>query len=218
LILGWGVEAARVRVIYSGVPPDRTCSESRDQARERLGWGREERCLLAVARLTAWKGVDLLIEAASRVPRVRLVVAGDGPARSALAAQAAARRAPVEFLGTVPRERIAVHLRATDYVVVYSGYEGLSHTILEALHTGTPIIASDRGGNPEIVRDGENGLLVPYPDVEALEAAIRRAFEPGTRARLAADAARGLERFSWPAVARSIVDEVESAGDRRCGF
>ncbi len=74
-------------------------------------------------------------------------------------------------------------MKAADYVALYSGYEGLSHTLLESLRAGTPVIASDKGGNPEVVQHGINGLLVPYVDVEALTAAIARS-AASRRARL----------------------------------
>jgi glycosyltransferase involved in cell wall biosynthesis len=93
-----------------------------------------------------------------------------------------------------------VYMRAADYLAIYSGYEGLSHTILEALYAGTPVIASDRGGNPEIVRDGVNGLLVKHPDLDALVAGLCRAFEGDFQPRLAANTRYGLERFAWPAL------------------
>jgi 2-deoxystreptamine N-acetyl-D-glucosaminyltransferase/2-deoxystreptamine glucosyltransferase len=86
-------------------------------------------------------------------------------------------------------------MKATDYLALYSGYEGLSHTLLESLRAGTPIIASDKGGNPEVVRHNVNGLLVPYVDVEALSAALAAAFAPGRREALAANSQIGLERF-----------------------
>jgi glycosyltransferase involved in cell wall biosynthesis len=121
----------------------------------------------------------------------------------------------VEFLGKIPREQLALYLRAADYLVLYSGYEGLSHTILEALHAGTPVIASNRGGNPEIVRDGENGLLVPHPDLGALVVALQRAFEDDLPQRLAAGTATGLERFSWPCLVEQTVRALSEVAARR---
>jgi glycosyltransferase involved in cell wall biosynthesis len=103
----------------------------------------------------------------------------------------------VTFLGRVPREKLALYMRAADYVALYSGYEGLSHIVLESLRVGAPVIASDKGGNPEVVQHGVNGLLVPYVDVEALAAALVEAFAPGRRAALAANTHVGLERFDF---------------------
>ncbi len=198
LVLGWGVDARRIEVIPNAVRPNAAATAlTRSEARRLLGWDTGGRYLLAAARLTRWKGIELVIDAVAGLDGVRLVVAGDGPLRAALAARAAASGAPTTFCGALPRETLALHLRAADYLVVYSGYEGLSHTILEALTLGTPVIASRRGGNPEVVRDGGNGLLVAHPDAAALAAALRRAFAPGVRERLAAATATGLERFDW---------------------
>ena len=69
--------------------------------------------------------------------------------------------ARVTFLGRVPRETLAIYFRAADYTVLYSGYEGLPHVLLESLQVGTPVIASEKGGNPEVVRHDHNGLTFP---------------------------------------------------------
>src|SRR5574341_950020 len=93
----------------------------------------------------------------------------------------------VTFLGKVSRDKMPLSMRAADYLALYSGYEGLSHTLLESLRAGTPVIASDKGGNPEVIRHGENGLLVPYVNVEALATALQEAFRPGMREKLVAN-------------------------------
>jgi glycosyltransferase involved in cell wall biosynthesis len=211
LVLGWGVEPVRVRVVPSATspPPDEGLTQS--AARRRLGWRSDGRYLLAVARLVPWKGLDLVIDAVARTQGIELVAVGDGPAAASLASRARLMSAPVHFVGAVPRDALQTFFRASDYVVVYSGYEGLSHTIVEALQAGTPVIASARGGNPEIVRHDVNGLLVPHPVEAALDDALRHAFTPGVRERLAAGTSAGLEAFAWPAAARAIVHEIETA-------
>jgi 2-deoxystreptamine N-acetyl-D-glucosaminyltransferase/2-deoxystreptamine glucosyltransferase len=100
-----------------------------------------------------------------------------------------------------------LYMKAADYVAVYSGYEGLSHTLLESLRVGTPVIASDKGGNPEVVRHGVNGLLVPYVNVDALVGVVEEAFRPGVRDNLAAGGGAGLERFDF----RRMVDATAAA-------
>jgi glycogen synthase len=124
-----------------------------------------------------------------------------------LKAQAVASSAAdrIEFLGKVSHESMALYMRAADYLALYSGYEGLSHTILEALYAGTPVIASARGGNPEIVRNDENGLLVKHPDRDALITAMRCAFEGDTPSRLASGTKVGLDRFAWSGLVEHTV-------------
>lgn len=214
MVIGWGVPEDRVTVITNALSPEAVAARSAlTQAEARRALGLDDGpLLLTVARLRAWKGIGPLIRAAAAAPDVRLLVAGDGPLRPALEQIAADTGAAdrVTFLGRVPRERVAVLMRAADYTVLYSGYEGLSHTLLESLHAGTPVIASDKGGNPEVVLPDVNGLLVPYADQEALTAAVADAFRPGTRDRLAAGTSQGLARFAWERLVRDTIACLEA--------
>ena len=211
MVIGWGALPERVTVIFNALAPDAAAStRSPDDARSELGLPPGP-LLLTVARLTAWKGVDSLLRALARVPDVRLLIAGDGPEEARLRALAGSLRLGerAQFLGRVDRARLATYFRAADYTALYSGYEGLPHVLLESLLSGTPVIASDKGGNPEVVRHGENGLLVPYPDEDALVAALETAFSSDTRARLAAGTGAGLERFRWPALVEQTAALLE---------
>jgi glycosyltransferase involved in cell wall biosynthesis len=207
MVIGWGVDEAKVRVIYNALLPLQT-TLSQSDARAELHLD-DTPLILTAARLLPWKGIDHLMAALQRVPDVRLLVAGDGPMSQRWQQQAEqmGQAERVTFLGRVPRERLALYMKAADYVALYSGYEGMSHTLLEALHAGTPVIASDKGGNPEVVRHGVNGLLAPYVDVEALAAALAEAFQPGKRAALAANTHLGLERFDFP----NMVQQTDAA-------
>jgi len=211
MVVGWGAPPERVQVIYNALPPNAmSASLSQSEARATLGVGPEP-LLLTVARLVPWKGIDHLIRALPAVPEARLLVAGEGPDEARLRALAAAAAVSdrVTFLGAVPRERLALYFRAADYTVLYSGYEGLSHVLLESLAAGTPVIASDRGGNPELVAHGVNGLLVPYPQPDALAEALRQAFGGEMRAHLAAHTGDGLDRFAWETLVAQTVAVLE---------
>lgn len=214
MVVGWGAPPARVAVIYNALSPDAAVSP-RTQADARAAlYLPPGPLLLTVARLTAWKGVDMLLRALARVPDVRLLIAGDGPEEVRLRALAntldLGERA--QFLGRVDRAALADYFRAADYTVLYSGYEGLPHVLLESLLNGTPVIASDKGGNPEVVQHDENGLLVPYPDEDALVAALATAFSGETRARLAAGTTTGLERFRWATMVEQTAALLEKVG------
>ncbi len=196
MVIGWGVAPEKVKVIYNALPPElERPTQTQTEARTELNLPQDAPLLLTVARLTAWKGVDHLITALKQVKDVHLLVAGDGPERPRLEQLAASLQGRVHFLGRVPHERILLYMRAADYVALYSGYEGLSHTLLESLYVGTPVIASDKGGNPEVVQHEVNGLLVPYVDVAALTTTLQGAFSGDTRQKLAANTHHGMERF-----------------------
>lgn len=209
MVIGWGVAPERIHVIYNALPPlPDTLPSSQVAARRNLPDlfpVDESPVLLTAARLEAWKGVDHLITAVLALPDVRLIVAGDGPDRERLE-RLAMGSSRITFTGRVPRERLYTMMCAADYFALYSGYEGLPHSLLESLRTGTPVIASDKGGNPEVVQPGVNGFLVPYVDVEALMETIRQALEPGVRERLAAGTGTGMSRFGF----ERMVEQTDS--------
>ncbi|HRE48779.1 MAG TPA: glycosyltransferase family 4 protein [Aggregatilineales bacterium] len=212
MVTGWGVAADKVQVIYNALEGSPAAlSATKREARSALGWSGDGHYLFTAARLTAWKGIDHLITALSDVHKVILVVAGEGPDMPRLRGLVHqwGVNTRIQFVGALPREKIPLYLRAADYLALYSGYEGLSHTILEALQMGTPVIASDRGGNPEIIRDGVNGWLVPHPNGDALRETLGKAFHEGRIERLAARTQHGLERFSWVKLVEETVMVLE---------
>ena len=199
MVLGWGVDPSVIHVIYNALTPPARPQQSRAALRAEFGWDSRP-MLLTVARLQTWKGIDHLINALAAMPDLRLTVVGDGPDRSRLERLAAPLADRVVFTGRLPRERVYRLMVAADVFALYSGYEGLAHTLLESLHLGTPVLASDVGGNGEVVRDGVNGLLLPHPDIESLRRGIMQLLEE--RERFAANSQIGLDRFRFDVMAR----------------
>ncbi|MCC6738487.1 MAG: glycosyltransferase family 4 protein [Planctomycetia bacterium] len=200
IVSGWGIDAGRVRVVTNAVDPAKyPFPESREAAQKLLGL--EGRFVVTVARLTPWKGVDALIRCVPRLPAGwKLLVVGDGPERARLEAQAAAAGLTqrVIFTGEVAQDRVPAYLRASDVFALFTGYEGLSHVLLEAQLAGLPSVATRKGGNPEVIRHGENGLLVEYGDEPGLgDALVRLAGDEALRAKLAENARRASVEFDW---------------------
>ena len=197
MVTGWGVPAQNIHVIYNAMPRHTLkIPATQELARAELGWD-DTPTILTAARLSAWKGIDHLINAVQKLDNVRLIVAGDGDQMPRLQEMAKSGGKDIQLLGHVPREKLYQMMKAADYFALYSGYEGLPHTILESLRVGTPVIASDKGGNPEVVRHDENGFLVPYVDVDALAESIQKAIDPATRQRLSDNSQIGMERFAF---------------------
>jgi glycosyltransferase involved in cell wall biosynthesis len=161
----------------------------------------------SVARLAPEKGTRVLLEAFARLrreqPDSRLVLVGDGPDRIPLEGHASKLgiREAVDFLGA--RSDIAELLQTFDLFVLPSLSEGIPLALLEAMAAQRAIVASSVGGVPEVIVDGESGLLVPPGDAESLAAAMAKLLESETaRAKLAANATvRVRERFSEHAMA-----------------
>ena len=143
-------------------------------------------------RLSAEKGVDVLVEAMARLPAATLDVAGDGPERPALEALAA-ERVPgrVRFLGRLAKDRLFELLRSAAVVAVPSRcHENQPMAVLEAFACGVPVVATDLGGLPELVEPGRCGETAPAGDPDRFAAALAglladpgRAFAMGRAAR-----------------------------------
>ena len=187
-----GFRGNRIRVIENGIAvenygpaPDRTA------LRISLGLDPSKRYLAHVARHHPVKDQAMLLRgfALAALPDVELVMVGDGPLRPEL--EKLARELRIAERVHVPgiRRDVADLLRASDAFALTSVSEAASLTLLEAMATGLPVVVTDVGGNPEIVRDGVDGLLVPRGDAVACGAAFVRLFsEPGLIAKLGANA------------------------------
>jgi len=148
-----------------------------------------------IARLTAEKGVDELLRAVPIVlgsfEPLRFEIAGDGPLRAALEAQCAALGIAdrVRFTGAFAREDLPRVMERADVIVLPSLTEGMPFVIVEAMAYGRPVVATAVGGVPEVVREGETGLLVPPRDPERLAGALVHLLaEPRRRAAMGAAA------------------------------
>ena len=196
LARSWGVPAERVTVIPNAAPPLPELP-SRDEARAGLGL---ERATLAFAgRVTRQKALETGLAALERVPDVALLDAGDGPDLDGVRRAASERGLDgrVRFLGPLDREGVLTVFRAADAALLTSTWENFPHTVVEALAVGTPVVATSVGGVPEIVRDGENGLLATPGDAEAIATAIRRVVDDrALRERLAAAAAPSVAELA----------------------
>jgi glycosyltransferase involved in cell wall biosynthesis len=146
--------------------------------------------VLAVGRLVEQKNHALAIRAIGAVRGATLAIVGDGPLREELERLAAELDAPVVFTGV--RTDARALMGAADAVVLPSRWEGLPLTALEALASGTPLVATNVRGLRELLVDGENALLVPE-DPEALATALKRVLEDPELARLLSEAGRRVE-------------------------
>jgi glycosyltransferase involved in cell wall biosynthesis len=214
LALGWGVPPEKVVVIPNPVSPPPL--EDRETLRARHGF--EGRTLVFAGRLVPQKSIDVALDAVVANPDVSLLLAGEGPYRERLERYAASL--PLDgrarFLGPLPRQTVFELLRAADAALLSSSWENFPHMVVEALAVGTPVLATDAGGVTEILRDEENGLLVPMGDAEALAAAIRRYFDdPALEERLRAAAPASVERFAPDAIFARLEGLLEEAASGR---
>lgn len=202
LVRGKGYPAGKVVVVPNGRDLSRFApGRDREAVRKELGLDGQTPLVGVVGRLEAQKGHAWLLDAWPEVlrdfPDARLLVVGDGSLREALEARARAASIAhgVRFTGF--RTDVPRLLGALDVVVLPSLYEGMPLTAIEAGAMARPVVATAVDGTPEVVRDGETGLLVPPADAPALARAIATMLrDPDTASRMGRAArARALARF-----------------------
>ncbi|MDP9161359.1 MAG: glycosyltransferase [Acidobacteriota bacterium] len=212
LVVEEGFSAKKVRVIYNGVDFERFARVARD--RQRLFPGTTDKKLIVLVGNihTDVKGHPLLIAAAVNVvrefPKTQFVFVGDGALRSELEIRVASLglKKNVLFLGR--RKDVPEILACSDIGILPSKAEGLPNAVLEYLAAGLPTIASDVGGNAEIIQDGVNGLLFPSEDPVALARALQRLLrEPELAQRLASAGQEHVRKnFSF----ERMIEEMDS--------
>ncbi len=206
LLVGEGVSAERISVLGNSIsgPPESTPEEVA-QLRSRLNIGPGCPVVVSIGRQSKEKGHADLLEALRKVSEqaphldYRAVLVGDGPERSSLEVQAMnpLLKDKVIFAGYFAH--IGPFYRLADIFALPSHSEGSPNVILEAMASGTPIVATSVGGIPDLVRDRESALLVPAKDTQALAAAILKLLlEPDRAAVLAARAKQHVQRNCTP--------------------
>ncbi len=185
-----GLRPGSVRVIHNGALVTDVSPPPVPGGEVRIG---------AVGRLSPEKGLEVLVEALPSVPGCRLVLVGEGPERAKLEelVRTLALGDRVQLAGWVDPPWTATW--AFDVLVMPSFMEGFPLVIVEAMLAGIPVVASNVGGIPEIVAEGETGLLVPPNDAAALAGALRTVVDdPGLRQQMAVRC-RSVARQSFTA-------------------
>jgi glycosyltransferase involved in cell wall biosynthesis len=219
LIEEFAVDPGRVRVIahgeygFFGLGAEPV---EREAARRQLGLDPRDEVALFFGYIREYKGLDVLLDAwpavAEARPGARLVVAGDpvrldAARRDALLA-AATRVGAIHRFGYVPFSSVTTYFAAADVLVLPYRHISQSGVLFLALSQGLPVVATRVGALPEVLCDGESGLLVPPESPEALSQALVRLFgDADLRRRLSAGSRAVAARHTWP----SIAGQTESA-------
>ncbi|WP_228714689.1 GT4 family glycosyltransferase PelF [Posidoniimonas corsicana] len=191
-----GFASRSVRVVPNGIDLNEfsALAVPQDLARQRLGLDPDLLYLSMVARFHPVKDHETLVRAFDKVskaePSARLLLVGEGPERQRIDSLVAefGLSDRVEFTGV--RSDVAAILSASDLFVLSSVSEAASLTLLEAMACGTPVVVTDVGGNPEIVRYGQDGLLIPRGDSGRMANAIIQLLRDPERRREMGVAAR----------------------------
>ena len=222
LVETYQISPAKFHVIYHGVNVERfvPCDNGARQGPPRL---------LAVARLVEQKGLEYLLQACALLQREGYVfsceIVGDGPLATMLSELAAELElgSCVQFAGRVFQEDIMAHYAAASLFVLpcipasNNDRDGIPNTLMEAMACGLPIVSTAFSGIPELVIDGEHGVLVGPGDAVALAGAIRQFLDDPDlgQAMGAAGRARVVEHFSVSTSATTLCEQMLLTSDTR---
>ncbi len=225
------VDPNKVHVVYNGINTDIYRNEKATDALERHGVDPAKPYVLFVGRITRQKGIAHLLQAAKMFDEdIPLVLCAASPDTPELGAEVAAgieelkkTRQDVHWIDAqLSRDDVVQFLSHALLFACPSVYEPLGIVNLEAMGCEAPVVASAVGGIPEVVVDGETGILVPYDETEtkAFEKAFADAVNRVAADRTAAQAmgirgrARAVEAFGWEAIAKQTIEVYRAAGAR----
>ena len=211
------VDPAKIHVIYNGIDAEQYSPDSATDVIERYGVDTTKPSVVFVGRITRQKGVPVLLRAAAHLdPDVQLVLCAGAPDTPELGAEVAGlveelrktRSGVIWLSGMLSKREVIQLLSHSTLFACPSVYEPLGIVNLEAMACGTAGVASKVGGIPEVVADGETGLLVPPDDPEALAESINALTRDRDRARAmgAAGRERAQTQFDWGKIAEQTAE------------
>ncbi len=210
----WGVKEENLEVIYNGIDFKPIDMKKEDARREISISGN---IILSIGRLVPWKGFKMLIKLMPDLLKdyqfARLVIVGDGPEIETLETMKnnLGLQNKVYLVGKKSQEELKTYLAAADLFVLNTAYEGFSHQILEAMASGVPVITTNAGGNPELVKQGENGFMVKYNDELNLVEAIKAVFENNDiRQKFSEQGKKTAENFTVERMADQTIEILNS--------
>lgn len=201
IVVGWGAKPDKVKVILNSFETHAN-SLAKEISKQELNLS--GKIILSVGRLAPWKGFATLINLMPKLLEVdkdlKLVIVGDGPEMANL--QELVNKKPlaqnVILTGRKKQEEMGAYYSAADIFILNTGYEGLSHTLLEALSYNLPVITTNIGGNPEVIKDNVNGLLVEYENSEQIFSAIKKILDnPELAGNFVKNGQEALSQFSF---------------------
>jgi len=206
-----GFSENKIRLIYNSVDflfDEKEINEFENTSntfyKKELGFKEDAIYLVSASRLVPWKGQSALIETMPDLIKkygdIFLFIIGDGLEFNNLKFQISNLKLEnnVFLTGRLSHGKVFEYFKCADVFILNTFYEGLSHTLLEAMKIGIPIIASRAGGNMELIEDGENGFLVEYNNKQEITNAILKIIQnPGLKERFAARSKQKLNQFNF---------------------
>lgn len=214
IVVGWGISEEKISVVnnsFSGIAPSDSEKGKSEELKSELGLS--GRVILTAGRAVFWKGFESLLDAFAELVKqndykdLQLVIAGNGPLLPKLKNKAnkSGLDEKVLFPGSVDKGILSKYIYASDLFILNTGYEGLSHTLLEVMSLRTPVLTTNRGGNPEIIKDKESGYLFDYNDVSEIQSTLIKALSSDNSA-IIESAFETTRNFTQERMINSVVE------------
>ncbi len=215
IVSSWGIEPKKIVVVYNSFKANLPKEEKKD-LRHELGIDRPT--IISVGRFVPWKGFKKLMDAVALIqkdiPDVQLEIAGSGDDSEYVAYANNHEYNFVKFLGLVKHDTLMKRIRAADCFALNTGYEGLSHLLLEAMALETPVVTTAVGGNTELFevnkQVSKRGILTAYNDKAALAAGLLLVLSDSKAAQhMAKEAGFFVSSFTEERMITNIVKELK---------
>ena len=169
IIENWGIESEKIKVIYNGIELSKDLGVLPPS---------DKKVLLSVGRLVPWKGFDVLIKSMPEIlkyyPNLKLKIVGEGPQREELEKiiKILDLKDKVFLIGKLEREKVLKLIKKVNIFILNTQYEGFAHQLIEVAKLKVPIITTNIGGNPELIQDNMDGILIKPNNKEQILSAI----------------------------------------------
>ncbi len=166
IVSGWVKNPDKIYVIYNGIE----LIKYQELARTK------DKIIFSVGRLAPWKGFDVLVELMKDLPDWQLIIIGDGPEKEKLKERIDKLNLGerVKLFGSMPREKLLQHLTSAKVFVLNTSFESFSFQLVETMNAGVPVITTNIGNLPEIIDDGQEGILVEPNNKKQIIEAIKK--------------------------------------------
>jgi D-inositol-3-phosphate glycosyltransferase len=226
LVKYYAADAGKISVIPPGVDLTRFTTMAKEQAKAKLGLAPGRSSILFAGRIEPLKGIDTLLEAAALLRQQRpdlmtntgvTIIGGDlkTARQNSELTRLRALRCDLDlcdlvgFVGAKAQDILPYYFAAADMVVMPSHYESFGMVALEAMATGTPVIASGVGGLAHLVQDGQTGFHVPPRDPQTLALRMNQLLtNPDLRQQLGDQASAYARQYDWCNIVQRMVEEV----------
>lgn len=168
IVSGWVKNSEKIHVIYNGIEMNKSKTTNIGENRDKV--------ILSVGRMVPWKGFDVLIKLMVDLPDWKLIIVGDGPVKEKLIQliKELNLKERVELINPLPRKELLEYLTKAEIFILNTFFESFSFQIVEAMNAGTPVITTNICNLPEIIEDGQEGILVEPNNKQQIIEAIKK--------------------------------------------